>query len=191
MNKKNKGEYGYLSYKKKLNFIITAIALLVIIAIFVTGIIIFKSRNNYMTLVATVLVLPWAKLAVAYFILIPHKSCTKDIYDRLENSRKDIDVIYDVVVSNSKKPIGICAMAVTDNTVVALSLDKAPDKNLFEKSLKEFLKNDKLNATVTLYTDTDTFIKRVSNLASNFDSSDDNKKDRMGYIKAGTINMCI
>ena len=64
MNKKNKGEFGYLNYKKKLNAIITAIALLVIIAIFATGLLIFKSRNNYMTLVATVLVLPWAKLAV-------------------------------------------------------------------------------------------------------------------------------
>ena len=27
MNKKNKGEFGYLNYKKKLNAIITAIAL--------------------------------------------------------------------------------------------------------------------------------------------------------------------
>ena len=156
MNKKNKGEFGYLNYKKKLNAIITAIALLVIIAIFATGLLIFKSRNNYMTLVATVLVLPWAKLAVAYFILIPHKVCPKDVYDRLEGCKGDITSIYDVVVSNSKKPVGICAMAVTDNTIAALSLDKNPDKALFEKSLKEFLKNDKLNANVTLYTDVDT-----------------------------------
>ena len=63
MNKKNKGDFGYLNYKKKLNFIIAAVALLIIIAVFTTGLIIFKSRNNYMTLVATVLVLPWAKLA--------------------------------------------------------------------------------------------------------------------------------
>ena len=191
MNKKNKGEFGYLNYKKKLNAIITAIALLVIIAIFATGLLIFKSRNNYMTLVATVLVLPWAKLAVAYFILIPHKVCPKDVYDRLEGCKGDITSIYDVVVSNSKKPVGICAMAVTDNTIAALSLDKNPDKALFEKSLKEFLKNDKLNANVTLYTDVDTFIKRAANLAANFESDDENKTDRMGYIKNGTLNMCL
>ena len=78
-------------------------------------------------------------------------------------------------------------MAVTDNTIAALSLDKNPDKALFEKSLKEFLKNDKLNANVTLYTDVDTFIKR----AANFESEDENKTDRMGYIKNGTLNMCL
>ena len=81
-----------------------------------------------MTLVATVLVLPWAKLAIAYFVLIPHKECTQDIYEKLEQSKKNISAIYDVVVSNSKKPIGVCAMVVTDSSVAALSLDKAPDK---------------------------------------------------------------
>ena len=191
MNKKNKGDFGYLNYKKKLNFIIAAVALLIIIAVFITGLIIFKSRNNYMTLVATVLVLPWAKLAIAYFVLIPHKECTQDIYEKLERSKKNISAIYDVVVSNSKKPIGVCAMVVTDSSVAALSLDKAPDKELFEKSLKDFLKNDKLNASVTLYTDTNSFLKRVSSLAANFDASDENKTDRMGYIKNSTLNMCL
>ena len=79
----------------------------------------------------------------------------------------------------------------SDNTIAALSLDKNPDKALFEKSLKEFLKNDKLNANVTLYTDVDTFIKRAANLAANFESEDENKTDRMGYIKNGTLNMCL
>lgn len=44
-------------------------------------------------------------------------------------------------------------MVISDNTIIALSHDKAPDKALFETSLKEFLKNDKLNVTVTLYTE--------------------------------------
>ncbi len=51
-------------------------------------------------------------------------------------------------------------MVVTDSSVAALSLDKAPDKELFEKSLKDFLKNDKLNASVTLYTDINSFLKK-------------------------------
>ena len=191
MNKKNKGEFGYLNYKKKINLLITGAALLIILAIFIAGLIIFKSRNNYMTLVATVLVLPWAKLAVSFFVLLSHKACPQDIHDRLEKNCGSITTIYDVVVSNSKKPIGVCAMAVTDNSVIALSLDKAPDKQLFEKSLKEFLKNDKLSATVTLYTDVDSFIKRASTLTLNFDSQYETKTDRMKYIKDSTLNMCL
>ena len=73
MSKKEKGEFGYLKYKRSFNLLLTIIAFLIIAAVFVTGLIIFKSRNNYMTLVATVLVLPGAKIAVSYFILLPHK----------------------------------------------------------------------------------------------------------------------
>ena len=48
-----------------------------------------------------------------------------------------------------------------------------------------------LAATVVLYTDTNSFLKRVSSLAANFDAADENKTDRMGYIKNSTLNMCL
>ena len=51
MSKKEKGEFGYLKYKRSFNLLLTIIAFLIIAAVFVTGLIIFKSRNNYMTLV--------------------------------------------------------------------------------------------------------------------------------------------
>ena len=84
MSKKEKGEFGYLKYKRSFNLLLTIIAFLIIAAVFVTGLIIFKSRNNYMTLVATVLVLPGAKIAVSYFILLPHKVCDKELYTSVE-----------------------------------------------------------------------------------------------------------
>ena len=150
MSKKEKGEFGYLKYKRSFNLLLTIIAFLIIAAVFVTGLIIFKSRNNYMTLVATVLVLPGAKIAVSYFILLPHKVCDKELYTSVEAAKGELSALYDVIVSNNKKPIGVCAMVISDNTIIALSHDKAPDKALFETSLKEFLKNsskDTSNAT--------------------------------------------
>ena len=167
------------------------IAFLIIAAVFVTGLIIFKSRNNYMTLVATVLVLPGAKIAVSYFILLPHKVCDKELYTSVEAAKGELSALYDVIVSNNKKPIGVCAMVISDNTIIALSHDKAPDKALFETSLKEFLKNDKLNVTVTLYTEKDTFIKRAANMAANYDNSDTNKNNRIKYVTESCLNMCL
>ena len=82
MSKKEKVSLVILNTKKFLTCFFI-IAFLIIAAVFVTGLIIFKSRNNYMTLVATVLVLPGAKIAVSYFILLPHKVCDKGtIYKR-------------------------------------------------------------------------------------------------------------
>ena len=102
-----------------------------------------------------------------------------------------LSALYDVIVSNNKKPIGVCAMVISDNTIIALSHDKAPDKALFETSLKEFLKNDKLNVTVTLYTEKDTFIKRAANMAANYDNSDTTKNNRMKYVTESCLNMCL
>lgn len=82
-------------------------------------------------------------------------------------------------------------MVISDSTVIALSYDKTPDKALFEKSLKEFLKNDKLNVTVTLYTEKDTFIKRAANMAANYDNSDTTKNNRMKYVTESCLNMCL
>lgn len=41
-----------------------------------------------MTLVATVLVLPGAKIAVSYFILLPHKVCDKELYTSVEAAKE-------------------------------------------------------------------------------------------------------
>ena len=37
------------------------------------------------------------------------------------------------------------------------------DKNLFETSVKEFLKNEKLTCAVLLYKDKDTYLEKVKN----------------------------
>ena len=52
---------------------------------------------------------------------------------------------YDCVFSNSKSPIGTQAVVVTDNAVCALTQEEKADKTLFETSLRDFLKNEKLN----------------------------------------------
>ena len=79
MKKVEKGEFGYLAYKKSRNMIKTIIAFAVVLVIFIIGFIIWKSKNNYLTMLAVVLVLPAAKFAVSYFVLIPHKNCDEEL----------------------------------------------------------------------------------------------------------------
>ena len=62
---------------------------------------------------------------------------------------------------------------------------------LFETSLRDFLKNEKLAANVTLYTDEKTFLNRVRGLAANFDDTDKRSMDRMEWITHAMKNMCL
>ena len=72
MKLQEKGTFEYLKRKKNQNLLIMLISFAVVFAVFFAGLAVFKSRNNYCTLIATVLVLPAAKFAVAYFVLLPH-----------------------------------------------------------------------------------------------------------------------
>ena len=109
MKKVEKGEFGYLAYKKSRNMIKTIIAFAVVLVIFIIGFIIWKSKNNYLTMLAVVLVLPAAKFAVSYFVLIPHKNCDKELKSAIEERKGELNSVYDLVVSNKQKPVGIMA----------------------------------------------------------------------------------
>ena len=97
MKKVEKGEFGYLAYKKSRNMIKTIIAFAVVLVIFIIGFIIWKSKNNYLTMLAVVLVLPAAKFAVSYFVLIPHKNCDEELKSAIEERKGELNSVYDLV----------------------------------------------------------------------------------------------
>lgn len=191
MQKVEKGKFGHLAYKKKLNLIIMIIAFAVVIAVFVGGWVVTKNRNNIATVVAIVLVLPAAKFAVAYFVLLPHKSAGKELADKVNSAAKGLGVCYDLIFSNSKSPIGTQAVVISDSAVVALTCEEKADTKLFETSLVKFMENDKLHVTVTLYKDEKIFLKRVANIAANFDDTKENAKDKIEWNTNSVINMCL
>ena len=70
MKLQEKGTFEYLKRKKKQNLLIMLISFAVVFAVFFAGLAVFKSRNNYCTLIATVLVLPAAKSGVIAGIVL-------------------------------------------------------------------------------------------------------------------------
>ena len=70
-------------------------------------------------------------------------------------------------------------------------MEEKADSTFFENSVRDFLKNDKLNVTVTLYKDEKTFLNRVKNLSVNFDRENKNSVDRMEWNTDSVKNMCL
>lgn len=191
MQRKEKGEFAYLKYKKAKNLILTIIAFTIVFAILVAGILIFKSKTNYLTVLSVVLVLPSAKFAVSYFILLSHKSCDEKIKNEILSLSDKLPVSFDLVVSNSKTPIGTLVIVNSDNAVLAYTTESNAICSVFEESVKEFLKNDKLNATVTLYKDYNAFKKRVENVNINYDSDNETLAIRTAAIKESLLIMSL
>ncbi len=170
-----KGQFGYLSAKKKRNLIIMIIAFAFVIACFIIGLVIFKNKNNILTVASVVLVLPAAKFAVAYFILLPHASAQLHLKEAVERISGNLIVLYDLVLSNKVSPIGTQVVAITDTLIIALTNETKADKKLFENSVKEFMQVDGCSVTVKLYTDEKSFLAKLNMLAKS--NSDDATKD--------------
>ena len=105
MEKKQVGEFGYLDYIKKKNILKTVIAFAVVFAVLIAGIIIFKTKTNYMTVLSVVLVLPAAKMAVSCYIAVTHKGCDEATHNEVLAEAGKLTSLFDCIVSNSKKPI--------------------------------------------------------------------------------------
>lgn len=189
MEKRKKGDFGYLRYRKKINLIKMLAAFAVVAAVLIIGLVVYKTRANAFTVAAIVLVLPAAKMAVGYFVVMPHNSASKELKAKLEAESGGLGIYYDLIFSNSKKPIGTQAVAVSETAVIALSDEKKADKKLFETSLKEFMQNDGRKVNVTLYFDEKQFLSRAKKLSDSLACSDEsgkkekNENDKSSYDK--------
>lgn len=78
MNKKNtkveKGEYGYLDYKKRQSAVLMILGFSIVAVLFFIGYFATKTKNNIMTVISILTVLPVAKFAVNFFFLLPYHS---------------------------------------------------------------------------------------------------------------------
>lgn len=191
MQKHEKGEMGYLGYRKQMNLIKMAVAFGVVFAVLAAGFLIFKNRANILTVLSIVLVLPAAKMGVGYFVLLPHKAAEQALFEAVEKNAAKLGRCYDCIFSNSKSPIGAQAVVVTDSVVCALTDEEKADAKLFETSVQEFLKNDKRHVTVTLYKEKKAFLNRIHNLSVQFGDGDEEALKKIELNMASLKAMCL
>ncbi|MFR5401014.1 MAG: hypothetical protein ACLTH3_13895 [Lachnospira sp.] len=168
------------------------ISFAVVFAVFFAGLAVFKSRNNYCTLIAAVLVLPAAKfcsrlLCITFRIKVQHRHRKKP-WKLLQERLPAVTTAF--FQTAKVRLVHRQLLSQTMPSARSTQEEKA-DKTLFETSLRDFLKNEKLAANVTLYTDEKTFLNRVRGLAANFDDTDKRSMDRMEWITHAMKNMCL
>jgi len=184
-----KGKKGYIAHKRRLNAYFVASFAVVIIGLYIAGLIIFKSRNNYLTLIAVVLVLPAAKFIVNLIISLKSSEINNDFYKKLEGLNYNY-LAYDLIVSNKKSPESFKAAAFNNNTIYLYSNKKQDEKFIIE-SIKDFLANVKIKANVHIYNKEDEYFKaveRISQQNSNLKKEDTLKID---YLEKQFLNMCV
>lgn len=189
MNKVVKGEYGYIKNYKKSKLFATIVLFAMIAFIIVTLIIMFGDTKRVGVVFAILLTLPFAKYLIAYIMVAKFSSLDKETYDKICNSIKGEQLIYDVVLAKYEGMRFYYSICVKNGWVYAL----VPEKNFKENKSEytEWIKNTvhdgKYEYKIGIYCNPEEFIKKVKNAGS----PNDKNKIIDKYIKDRFIEMGV
>ena len=118
MKKKEKGQLGYIKWRKEKYLIGTIAEFAVVIALVVLGYVQTKTKLNLLTVVAVVGCLPASKMLVEFITIAPHQSIEKDIYQEIEAKASLLKRVYDLVITSPEKVMPVDAIVISGHTVI-------------------------------------------------------------------------
>ena len=165
MNKKGKkGCYQYITHEKKMRSLKTAVIFAVAIAILITGILIWDTRENYLTIAAILVCLPAAKQAVSMIMICMYKSMDPDKYHMVEKHKGSLTMSYEMILTNYEKNALVDVFAICGNQVVGYSSSQKIDIKYVEQNTQKILKNNGYGVTVKILKDFNHFIERLDSM---------------------------
>ena len=158
MKKTEKGNYGYIKYEKAKRTLITAVMFAIPLIIFFTGLGQTGTRKNLFTLVAILGILPAAKVAVSWIMMMMQKSGDKNALEETEKRCGELTRAYELVIS---------AYEGCGDQVVCYSSHGQKDKFEFmEKHMAKILNaNHYYSTKVKIFPELKPYLDRVDQLA--------------------------
>lgn len=128
MKKKEKGQPGYIKWRKEKYLIGTIAEFAVVIALVVLGYVQTKTKLNLLTVVAVVGCLPASKMLVEFITIVPHQSIEKDIYQEIEAKASLLKRVYDLVITTPEKVMPVDAIVISGHTVIGYASNTKTDE---------------------------------------------------------------
>ncbi len=165
MTKKYKGEFGYIEYRRKVGIIRTSICLLVVLAFFIAGLIIFGSQKNYLSILAALLCLPTGWSAVNLIMFFRAKGCPADDHKKITESQGELLIHYDHFITSYDKNFNVYASTVLDKNICCYAKDDNFDISDLEKHIKKMMAQSGYSSySIKIFNDIDKFCDRLKQL---------------------------
>jgi len=199
MHRINKGEYGYISARKKMTVIRTVVFFALCAAVFAAGYITTGSRNNLLTIVAVLGCLPASKSLVNTIMFMRAKGCSPSAHDTIisaytggwddiqdETVGKKMLQAYDLYMTSYKTNYPVSHITVCGSMVTGLLENAGADTmRECEKHIDEHLKADGYkNITVKIYSDPVKYTERLNKLSELDTDSGPSADGMMETLKA-------
>ncbi len=165
MKKSYKGEFGYIKYRRQIGMLRTGLFLLVIFALFLSGLFIFGSSKNYLSIVAALLCLPAGWSAVNLIMFLRAKGCSDSSFNKIESVKNGLLIRYDEVITSYDKNYNVAASTVLDKNICCYVEDDSVDLLDLEKHIKKMMaQNGYGNYSIKAFGKLDDFCSRLSQL---------------------------
>lgn len=175
MQKATKGQFGYFRYERMRRLLITIITVLFPAAVFVTGIIVYGTERNLLTVIALVLVIPFAMAFVSLVMVYTHSSISEEEYKEIEEHAGTLTMAYELYVTHETASTMVDAFAICGNTVVGLVTEKKGDPKFTADYIKKVLRSNGIGSNVALMTDRKHFLERLDSMNEHSESLRDVK----------------
>ena len=123
MKKVRKGSYGYLKYEKKKRALLTILMFALPILLYVTAYRVTGTNKNMLTIVAVLGIIPAAKCAVSWIMVMLQKNGDEEAVRVTERTAPDLPHAYELVVTAYEGRLPLDAVVVCGNEVVCCSLN--------------------------------------------------------------------
>ncbi len=192
MKRAQKGEYGYLAYKKKIESIKTVIYFAIPLALFFAGLIATGTKKNLLTLVAVLGILPASKNAVLMIMYLKSRPIGETVYETMESALQktgeavlsNMAVLYEMVFTTQEHTYevpciyvyagSVCGCLAPSGSLKKKDGNKKEGKKKkkttdslqasLEKHLEQTLKREGISVNVKIYDGQEAFIKRINEL---------------------------
>ena len=164
-NKINKGDYGYIPYRKKIAMLRTAFCLVITIGIYLTGFVMYRSPKSAFSIFAALGCLPTGWSGVNLVMFLKAKACREEDHKKIEACRGNLLIHYDHVITSYEKNYYLSASTVLDKNICCYTWDDDLDVSDCEKHIKKMMaSNGYSNYSIKIFTDIDKFCDRLVQL---------------------------
>ncbi len=162
-----KGARGYIDRIKKLAILIAIGSFILAAALFVTGLLLFESRFNVVSIFAALMIIPFAGAVTRFVLFAKYRSVSaEDEAKVIEASPAGSTTLEDVVMTSTQRQMGFDFIVVTDSEIAALRAqgEKVRTVKLYEY-LADLVKRKGFGHSVEVLDDKEKFIKHIAGLS--------------------------
>lgn len=183
--KVKKGEFGYLSKRKKGIIVWIIVLAAIALAIYIAGLLLNKMSNrNIFTIVAILFALPIAKQLVAMIVLFPYHSVGQERYQNVvDHLPENMELMTDLVITSSEQVMHLDFIAMGQNQVVGLLGDGKQQLSEVRSYLSKGVHNWGSDYKVKIVDSEKLFLQELRNLS--FAEADPEEEDRVrSYLRS-------